>query len=178
MAEGHKGESLKYGWSGRRFQSEPGKVHETYDISSTQKWLENGEVEAIVSVKTRCCLSLLLFTLKTFKDQLDDFTQACKMQPFFVTSCHPYFNITLNKLFRGFTFNKAIPGTPFTRCRGFLTPYPALQPISNVNDGRKLDRSDLSHVKKKRFPYFPWNTGWLMTGFLFHGLWNNPHITG
>ncbi len=24
----------------------------------------------------------------------------------------------------------------------------------------------------------PWNTGCLRTGSLFHGLWNNPHITG
>ena len=32
--------------------------------------------------------------------------------------------------------------------------------------------------KKKIIYYFPFTTGWLIPGSLFHGLWNNPNITG
>ena len=36
----------------------------------------------------------------------------------------------------------------------------------------------LNHPTRRQLsPYFPWNTGCLMTGSLFHGLWNTPHIS-
>ena len=34
------------------------------------------------------------------------------------------------------------------------------------------------HEPRKKTAYFPLNPGCLMTGSLFHGLWNNPHMTG
>ena len=36
----------------------------------------------------------------------------------------------------------------------------------------------LNHPTRRQLsPYLPWNTGCLMTGSLFHGLWNSPHIS-
>ena len=62
----------------------------------------------------------------------------------------------------------------YKRLRNFL--WPGKLGKLPMRFGRHRERI-WDTVKRFGVPYFPWNTGCLMTGSLCHGFWNNPHIT-
>ena len=60
------------------------------------------------------------------------------------------------------------------KSNGFLGGSMGESDWSKWKNIQLLWKNHESHEKKR--PYFPWNTGCLMTGSIFHGLWNNPEI--
>ena len=55
-----------------------------------------------------------------------------------------------------------------------LRIYPTIQRWESKNPKREPYAVQVSHEKNHRTFHY---TGWLMTGSLFHGLWNNPYKT-